>query len=81
MPGLLDRIRIGSLELPNRLVMPPMGTGLATADGGVTDALVEYYRQRVRGVGLVIVEHSYVAPAGRASLGQLGIHGDELVTG
>ena len=47
----------------------------------MTDALVEHYRVRANGVGLVIVEHSYVTLAGRASLNQLGIHRDQLVPG
>ena len=81
MPRLLDPIRIGSLGLLNRLVMPPMDTGLATTSGEVTDAQVEHYRDRASGVGLVIVEHSYVALAGRASLNQLGVHRDQLVPG
>ena len=81
MPGLLDPIRIGSLELPNRLVMPPMGTHLATDEGEVTDALIEHYRQRAPGVGLVIVESSYVMLAGRGGLNQLGIHRDEGIPG
>ena len=33
MPGLLDHSHIGSLELANRLVMPPVGTDLATEEG------------------------------------------------
>ena len=60
MPGLLDPIRVGSLVIPNRLVMPSMVTGLASKDGKVTDALVEHYRQRASGVGLAIVEATSV---------------------
>lgn len=41
MPGLLDSIRIGSLEVPNRLVMPPMGTQLAGKGGQVTERLLD----------------------------------------
>ena len=81
MPRLLDPIRIGPLMLSNRLVMPPMDTALATTSGQVTDAQVEHYRDRASGVGLVIVEHSYVALAGRSRLNQLGIHRDQLVPG
>ena len=81
MPGLLDTIRIGSLELPNRLVMPPMGTSLATEQGEVTDAHIRHYRERAPGVGLVIVESSYVMKAGRSSVEQLGVHTDEVIPG
>lgn len=81
MPGLLDSIRIKSLDLPNRLVMPPMATGLPTEDGETTDRLISHYRERAPGVGLVIVEHSYVMPAGRMTLHQLGAHTDALIPG
>lgn len=81
MPGLLDSIRIGSLEVPNRLVMPPMGTQLAGKGGQVTERLLEHYRDRAPGVGLVIVEHAYVMLAGRMHDAQLGIHEDDLTPG
>ena len=81
MPGLLDPIHIGSLEVPNRLVMPPMATHLATEEGEVTEAHIDHYRQRAPGVGLVIVEHTFVMPDGRSSMGQLGIHKQENVIG
>ena len=81
MPGLLDNIHIGPLVISNRLVMPPMGTRLATGDGEVTEGHITHYRERAPGVGLVIVEHSFVMAAGRASLEQVGVHEDRLVPG
>ncbi len=81
MPGLLAPIQIGPLELLNRLVMPPMATRMATADGEVTQPLIEHYRKRAPGVGLVIVEHSYVMPSGQSSPGQLGCYKDALTPG
>ena len=41
--------RIGSVEIPNRIVMPPMTTRLADKEGRVTDDTVNYYMARVRG--------------------------------
>ncbi|MBI4281941.1 MAG: NADH:flavin oxidoreductase [Chloroflexi bacterium] len=81
MPGLLDPVRIKSLELPNRLVMPPMANLFATEDGEVTERLLSHYRERAPGVGLVIVEHSYVMPAGRARVHQTGVHSDAVIPG
>ena len=49
MANLGDSIRVGSILLNNRLVMPPMKTGKADAEGGVTDELVRYYAQRAEG--------------------------------
>lgn len=53
--------RIGDLELPNRLVMAPMGTCLEE-EGRVTDATVAYYTRRARGgIGTVTVEGCLVS--------------------
>lgn len=80
MVSLLDPIEIKGLTLKNRIVMPPMHTGLATADGAVTDRLIEHYVQRSKALGLLIVEHSYVSLDGKLSEKQLGIYDDELVS-
>ena len=58
--------------------MPPMALDHATNRGEVTDQLLTHYLQR-QGMGLVIVEHSYVNPTGRAHPNQLGIYEDFLV--
>jgi 2,4-dienoyl-CoA reductase-like NADH-dependent reductase (Old Yellow Enzyme family) len=54
---------------------------LASESGAVTGELVEHYVRRSAAVGLVIVEHSYVAMSGRMSAKQLGIHDDSLISG
>jgi len=81
MIGLLDPLEVKGLTLRNRIVMPPMQTGLATTEGIVTDSLVEHYVQRSKALGLLIVEHSYVSPDGKLSQRQLGICDDSLVSG
>ncbi|MGD8505258.1 MAG: NADH:flavin oxidoreductase [Candidatus Bathyarchaeota archaeon] len=81
MVDLLDPLEVKGLTLRNRIVMPPMHTGLATTEGAVTDKLVEHYVQRSEALGLMIVEHSYVSPRGRLSEKQLGICDDHLVLG
>jgi 2,4-dienoyl-CoA reductase-like NADH-dependent reductase (Old Yellow Enzyme family)/thioredoxin reductase len=60
---LLAPLQIGPLWLKNRVVMPPMGTGLDD-DGLMNDAAIAYYRRRAEGgVGTVIVEALLVDPA------------------
>jgi len=81
MPSLLDPIEIGSLRLKNRIVMPPMATGLATTEGEVTEELIKHYVHRAKALGLLIVEHSYVERGGKLSSRQLGIFDDELIAG
>lgn len=82
--SLLDSsIKVGSLELRNRLVMPPMATAKSQADGKVTEELCDYYEEKSHGghIGLIITEHSFISPAGKASKGQLSIAQDSDVAG
>jgi 2,4-dienoyl-CoA reductase-like NADH-dependent reductase (Old Yellow Enzyme family) len=80
MPGLFDPIKIKGLTLKNRIVMPPMATGMATEDGGVTDRHINHYVARAKGgVGLIIIEHTFVSKDGKASKGQLGLDDDKLI--
>ncbi len=82
MPGLFEPIKIKGLSLKNRLVMPPMATGMATEDGEVTDRQIRHYTARGRGgVGLIIIEHSYISKEGKLSQGQLGLYDDKLIPG
>ena len=81
MPRLLDPINIGTLRLKNRIVMPPMATNKATSDGEVTESQIKHYTERAKGIGLIIVEHSYVTPSGKLSPNQMGIHDDKLIPG
>src|SRR5437868_6497870 len=54
---LLTPARIGPVKIPNRIVMPPMTTRTADAEGCVTEDTVAYYLARARGgVGLITVE-------------------------
>ena len=79
---LQNAIQIGSLTLKNRLVMPPMATGKSDA-GYVTEEMISYYRDRAQfsAPGLIILEHAFIAPAGRASAGQLSIADDACIAG
>lgn len=76
-------IKINSLELPNRLVMPPMATAKSDGDGQVTQQLCDYYAEKSAGnyIGLIITEHAYISPEGKAKQGQLSIARDEDVEG
>ena len=48
-PTLFSPARINSLTLKNRLVMTPMGCGLANTDGTITDEFIAYYEERAKG--------------------------------
>jgi 2,4-dienoyl-CoA reductase (NADPH2) len=58
---LFTPVHIGPLELPNRLVMAPMGTCLDNG-GHITEDTVAYYRRRAKGgIGAITVEGCLVS--------------------
>ena len=79
---LQEPVRVGNLQVENRLVMPPMQTN-KTDRGQVTEELVRYYRDRavLSHPGIIITEHSCIAESGRAAEGQLSLASDELIEG
>ena len=83
MPELFSPLRIGGLELPNRIAMAPLPTGLARADGFVTPELVAYYKLRAQGgVGLVVSEALQVVPPPNGpGVAHLGAYADAFVPG
>ena len=70
--NLFSEGKIGNLNVRNRIVMPPMGTNFANADGSVSQTLIDYYTERAcGGVGLIIVEIVCVdSPVGKALVGK-----------
>jgi NADPH2 dehydrogenase len=88
MSGLSDPLEVKGLMLKNRIVMPPMQIShansrapSASAEGAVTEGLVEHYVRRSKALGLLIVEHNFVSSSGRYNKRQLGIHDDSLIPG
>jgi 2,4-dienoyl-CoA reductase-like NADH-dependent reductase (Old Yellow Enzyme family) len=79
---LLTPARIGSVQIPNRIVMPPMTTRTADAEGFVTDDTMAYYLARARGgVGLITVEMASPEKAGRHRRHEIGIYDDRFLPG
>src|SRR3989304_645270 len=82
LQNLLSPIKIKSLELANRVVMPPMGTNLGNPDGTVSEANLAYIRRRARGgAGLIITEIASVHPSGSAIANELGAYDDRFIPG
>jgi 2,4-dienoyl-CoA reductase-like NADH-dependent reductase (Old Yellow Enzyme family) len=70
--------RIGSLEVKNRIIFPPMITLYVTPEGGVTERLIDHYVERARGgAGLVVIESSYPRPSGYP--GRIYLNNDKLI--
>lgn len=77
MPALFDPVRLGSLELPNRLVVAPMCQYSAN-DGSASDWHVQHLSQLgYSGAALVVVEATAVARRGRITHGCLGLYSDD----
>jgi len=79
---LLQPLEIGSLKLPNRVVMAPMGSGYADKRHRVTARMIAYHAARARGgMALNIVEHSAVHPTGLCGPTMPGLYEDEFIEG
>ena len=63
-PHLFSPLKVGSVELKNRIVFTGHATNL-TVDGHPNDELVAYQRARAKGgAGLVVTQVSHVHPSG-----------------
>ncbi len=80
---LLSPVRIGTLELRNRIAMAPMGVEIIDGDGHVRERVIRYYEERARGgAGLIISEVCAVAyPQGATSAHQIAISDDVHLPG
>jgi 2,4-dienoyl-CoA reductase-like NADH-dependent reductase (Old Yellow Enzyme family)/pyruvate/2-oxoglutarate dehydrogenase complex dihydrolipoamide dehydrogenase (E3) component len=80
--NVLQKGYIGSLELKNRFVVPPMGSSHGELDGSVGQELIDYYAARARGgFGLIITEYTCIDPVGKAAPDQLMIYSDDFIPG
>ena len=60
-PKLLEPGKIGPWDMPNRIVMAPMGTLNADKDGFVTDRTLKFYTEQAKGrFGMIVVECTFI---------------------
>ena len=56
-PTMFSPVQIGTVTVPNRFVVPPMGNNLANTDGTLSDRSLSYYQARAKGgFGLITIE-------------------------
>ncbi|UCF60719.1 MAG: NADH:flavin oxidoreductase [Anaerolineaceae bacterium] len=80
MSILFSPYKIGSLELPNRLVRSATAERMADTDGRPLPPLKDLYAELARGgVGLIITGHMYVHPSGKVHEEMTGIYNDDLL--
>ena len=84
MTTLFDPVRIGDIELANRIVMAPLTRNRAGPRQTPTELMAQYYAERAdpaTGAGLIVTEASQVSPEGQGYLDTPGIHSEEQVAG
>lgn len=80
MPTLFDPIKIGDLQLANRIIMAPL-TRCRASEGRVPNALMaEYYVQRAS-AGLILTEATSVTPMGVGYPDTPGIWSEQQIAG
>lgn len=78
MPTLFDPLRVGQIELDNRIIMAPMTRSRANDEGVQPDYAAEYYRQRAS-AGLIITEATNVNPMAKGYVRTPGIYTSEQI--
>jgi N-ethylmaleimide reductase len=80
MTDVFSSFKLGSLNLPNRVVMAPMTRSRALAEGVPGPLSVTYYSQRAS-AGLIISEATQISQQGIGYPGTPGIHSENQVAG
>ncbi|BDC17235.1 NAD(P)-binding protein [Acidianus sp. HS-5] len=76
---LFEPLKIGDIELKNRVIMSPMITNLASPEGYPTEEHIAYFVRR-SSAGLLITEYTYINNSdSRGSPNQLGLYDDTLI--
>lgn len=81
MANLLKPLVLKNINLPNRLVMPPMATSASQPNGKVSNEIIDYYDEKSKGgyIGLIVIEHSFITQQGKASDKQLSVADDSCI--
>jgi len=80
--ALFSPIKIGQMELRNRLVVPAMGTNQCNPDGTIRQGFIDYWAARAKGGwGLCMVEVTAVDPLGKASMQVPVLYDDKFIPG
>lgn len=75
---LFSPMKIGNVEIKNRILMAPMCMGFGQYNGCATETMMNYYEERAKGgVGLIFTEITRINDiTGASSFGQLGMSHD-----
>lgn len=78
---MFSPLTVKRTTIKNRIVMPPMGTNFAGANGEINEEHIKYYEQRAKGgTGLIIVENACISfPLGSNGTTQLRLDHDMFI--
>ena len=81
MSKLFEPIKIGNIEIKNRLAMSAMDLGF-TSDGFINKRFIDFYVERARGgVGIIVVGGCYPEMNGKVWKSIIGLDKDEFIPG
>ena len=80
MTDLFSPLRLGAIELPNRIVMSSLTRNRAGEGNVPTPLVAEYYRQRAS-AGLILTEASPICPEAHGYPRTPGIHSEAQIAG
>jgi N-ethylmaleimide reductase len=80
MPALFDPLQLGSIEIPNRILMAPLTRARAGREALPNDLMAAYYAQRA-GAGLIISEATGISREGLGLWSNAQVEGWQKVTG
>ena len=78
--NLFSPLTLGSLELPNRLIMAPLTRTRSGRNGIPTELMAEHYAQRAS-MGLIVSEGTYTSYEGQGFTWQPGLVTEEQIAG
>jgi len=82
-PRLLQPIKINSMRLRNRVMMPAVATKLGTEEGAVSQRFIDFYEERARGgTALIIMENTCIDwPLGKGGVAPIRLDNDKYIIG
>lgn len=79
-PNMFSPINIGTVTVPNRFVVPPMGNNFANTDGSMSERSASYYEARAKGgFGLITIESTVVYKEAKGGPRKPCLFSDEVV--
>ena len=79
--SLFEPVKLGTLELKNRIVLPPLTRSRSTQPGNIpNDLMARYYAQRAS-AGFLVTEGVQIEPRGQGYAWTPGIFTDEQIEG